>query len=123
MKKLFYITCLMLLALPSFSFAQSLAGNYEREKDFMDAPSVLILQADGRFEISTGGTSVRGTYTVVDGKVNFSDITGDYPDTMATPGVYTMTLNGGKLSFTAIKDKAIQRRHILTAANWHRMKD
>ena len=123
MKKLFYITCLMLLALPSFSFAQSLAGNYEREKDFMDAPSVLILQADGRFEISTGGTSVRGTYTVVDGKVNFSDISGDYPDTMATPGVYTMTLNEGKLSFTAIKDKAIQRRHILTAANWHRMKD
>ena len=123
MKRLFYITCLMLLALPTFSFAQNLVGNYEREKDFMDAPSVLILQANGLFEISTGGTSVRGTYTVVDGKVNFSDISGDYPDTMATPGVYTMTLNEGKLSFTAIKDKAIQRRHILTAANWHRMKD
>ena len=123
MKKLFYITCLMLLALPTFSFAQNLAGNYEREKDFMDAPSVLILQADGHFEISTGGTSVRGTYTVVDGKVNFSDISGDYPDTMATPGVYSMELTGGKLSFKAVKDKAIQRRHILTAANWHRMKD
>lgn len=123
MKKLFYITCLMLFALPTRSFAQNLAGNYEREKDFMDAPSVLILKADGHFEISTGGTSVRGTYTVVDGKVNFSDISGDYPDTMATPGVYTMTLNEEKLSFTAIKDKAIQRRHILTAANWRRMKD
>ena len=123
MKKLFYITCLMLLALPIFSFAQNLAGNYEREKDFMDAPSVLILQADGHFEISTGATSVRGTYTVADGKINFSDITGDYPDTMATPGVYTMELSGKKLSFTAIKDKAIQRRHILTASNWHRMKD
>ena len=123
MKKIFYITCLMLLALPTFSFAQNLAGNYEREKDFMDAPAVLILQANGLFEISTGGTSVRGTYTVVDGKVNFSDISGDYPDTMATPGIYTMELTGSKLSFKAIKDKAIQRRHILTAANWHRMKD
>ena len=123
MKKIFYITCLMLLALPTFSFAQKLAGNYEREKDFMDAPSVLILQADGRFEISTGGTSVRGTYTVVDGRVNFSDISGDYPDTMATPGVYSMELTGGKLSFKTVKDKAFQRRHILTAANWHRMKD
>lgn len=123
MKKLFYITCLALFLSPIAAFAQNLAGNYERDKDFMDAPSVLILQADGRFEISTGATSVRGTYTVVDGKVNFSDITGDYPDTMASPGVYSMELTDGKLSFKVVKDKAVQRRHVLTAANWRKMKD
>jgi hypothetical protein len=122
-KKLFYTICLFLLAFPAFSFAQNLAGNYEREKDFMDAPSVLILKADGNFEISTGATSVRGTYTVADGKINFTDIAGDYPDTMATPGVYSMELTDGKLIFKAIKDKAIQRRHVLTASNWKRMKD
>jgi hypothetical protein len=122
-KKRFMMAVFVCLAFPIFSFAQNLAGNYEREKDFMDAPSVLILKSDGLFEISTGGTSVRGTYTVADGKINFTDVTGDYPDTMAGSGVYTMNLNGGKLSLTAVKDKAIQRRHVLTAANWKRMKD
>ena len=123
MKKLFYTTCLFLLAFPMFSFAQTLAGNYEREKDFMDAPSVLILKSDGHFEISTGATSVRGTYTVADGKVNFTDVTGDYPDTMAGAGVYSMDLTVGKLTLKTVKDKAIQRRHVLTAASWKRMKD
>jgi hypothetical protein len=123
MKKLFYTTALFLLAFPTFSFAQNLAGNYEREKDFMDAPSVLILKSDGNFEISTGATSVRGTYTVADGKINFTDLVGDYPDTMAGAGVYSINLNGGKLTLTTVKDKAIQRRHVLTAANWKRMKD
>lgn len=122
-KKLFYTTSLFLLAFPMFSFAQTLAGNYERDKDFMDAPSVLILKSDGNFEISTGGTSVRGTYTVADGKINFTDLVGDYPDTMAGAGVYEMNLTGGKLVLKTVKDKAIQRRHVLTAANWKRMKD
>ncbi len=106
-----------------FSFAQTLAGNYERDKDFMDAPSVLILKSDGNFEISTGVTSVRGTYTVADGKINFTDRVGDYPDTMAGAGVYEMNLTGGKLTLKTVKDKAIQRRHVLTAASWKRMKD
>ena len=122
-KKLLYTMCLFLMAFPTFSFAQTLAGNYEREKDYMDAPSVLILKSDGNFEISTGATSVRGTYTVADGKINFTDIVGDYPDTMAGAGVYSMDLTGGKLTLKTVKDKAIQRRHVLTAANWKRMKD
>ena len=123
MKKCFYTTSLFLLAFPMFSFAQTLAGNYERDKDFMDAPSVLILKSDGNFEISTGVTSVRGTYTVADGKINFTDRVGDYPDTMAGAGVYEMNLTGGKLTLKTVKDKAIQRRHVLTAASWKRMKD
>jgi hypothetical protein len=66
---------------------------------------------------------VRGTYTVdKDGKVNFKDVTGDYPDTMAGLGVYTMTVNGGNLALKAVKDKAIQRKHVLTASNWRKMK-
>ena len=123
MKKLFYTIGLFLMAFPMFSFAQTLAGNYERDKDFMDAPSVLILKSDGNFEISTGATSVRGTYTVADGKINFTDLMGDYPDTMAGAGVYSMNLTDGQLTLKTVKDKAIQRRHVLTAANWKRMKD
>ena len=123
MKKLFYTIGLILLVSPTFSLAQSLAGNYERDRDFMDAPSVLILKSDGHFEISTGATSVRGTYTVADGKINFTDLVGDYPDTMAGAGVYSMEMTGEKLTLKTVKDKAIQRRHVLTAANWKRMKD
>ena len=123
MKKLFYTIGLILLVSPTFSFAQTLAGNYERDRDFMDAPSVLILKSDGHFEISTGATSVRGTYTVADGKINFTDLVGDYPDTMAGAGVYSMEMTGEKLTLKAVKDKAIQRRHVLTAATWKRMKD
>lgn len=122
-KKLFPTTLFLLFTFPIFSFAQSVAGNYERDKDFMGAPSVLILKSDGHFEISTGGTSVRGTYTAANSQLNFTDISGDYPDTMAGAGVYSMDLNGGKLSLKAIKDKAIQRRHVLSAANWRKMKD
>ena len=123
MKNLRYFTFLFLFFSPLFSFAQNIAGNYERENDFMGAPSVLILKTDGHFEISTGATSVRGTYAVTDGKLNFTDVTGDYPDTMAGAGIYKIDLNSGKLSLKTVKDKAKQRRHVLTAANWRRMKD
>ncbi|MDZ7877022.1 MAG: hypothetical protein U5L45_05095 [Saprospiraceae bacterium] len=108
--------------LPLCTSAQTFAGIYEREKDFMSNPSVLILKTDGNFEISTGGTSVRGTYIVEDGKVKFKDLTGDYPDTMAGFGLYTLTVTGEKLAWKALKDKAIQRKHILTASNWRRIK-
>jgi hypothetical protein len=123
MKKNVYTIVFFLWALPSFIYAQNLAGMYEREKDFMDNPTVIILKSDGNFEISTGGTSVRGTYTVSEGKVNFTDQTGDYPDTMAGLGAYTIDLNGAKLSFKPIKDKAIQRKDVLTGANWRKIKD
>jgi hypothetical protein len=123
MKKLLQTLVFCLSLLPICTSAQTFAGMYEREKDFMDNPSVLIFNADGNFEISTGGTSVRGTYTVdKDGKVNFKDVTGDYPDTMAGFGIYTMTVNGGNLALKAVKDKAIQRKHVLTASNWRKMK-
>jgi hypothetical protein len=123
MKKNVYTTVFWVLALPVFSFAQNLSGMYEREKDFMDNPTVIILKSDGNFEISTGGTSVRGTYSVSEGKVNFTDQTGDYPDTVAGLGAYTMDLNGTKLSFKAIKDKAIQRKDVLIGSNWRKIKD
>jgi hypothetical protein len=123
MKKIIYTTVFLLGALPIFSYAQNLSGMYEREKDFMGNPTVVILKTDGNFEISTGGTSVRGTYTVSEGKINFKDEVGDYPDTMAGLGNYTMDLNGLKLSFKAIKDKAIQRKDVLTGSNWRKIKD
>jgi predicted secreted protein len=123
MKKLIHTTILFLWAFPLISFAQNIEGMYEREKDFMDNPSVLILKAGGRFEISTGGTSARGSYAIENGTVRFIDETGDYADTMAGAGVYTMEVNGSKLLFKAVKDKAIQRKHVLTACNWRRMRD
>jgi hypothetical protein len=122
-QRFIYTSLLFLLAMPTFSFAQNITGMYEREKDFMDNPTVLILKSDGNFEISTGGTSARGSYTITDGKVNFKDETGDYADTMAGFGRYTMAVNGEKLSLKTIKDKAIQRRHVLTACNWKKIKN
>ncbi len=122
MKKLFNASLFLFFAFPMFSAAQNLAGMYEREKDFMSNPTVLILKEDGNFEISTGGTSVRGTYTVAENKLSFKDETGDYPDTLAGLGIFTVTLNGGALSLKAIKDKAIQRRDVLTGSNWKRLK-
>jgi hypothetical protein len=123
MKKKVYTTLFLALALPVFSFAQNLSGMYERERDFMGNPTVIILKTDGNFEISTGGTSVRGTYTVSEGKINFKDQEGDYLDTVAGFGNYTMNLDGIKLSFKAIKDKAIQRKDVLTGSNWRKIKD
>jgi hypothetical protein len=122
MKKFFYTTLVLVFSSPIFSYAQNLVGMYECEKDFMDNPTVLILKEDGNFEISTGGTSVRGTYTVSEGKLSLKDESGDYPDTMAGLGVFSMGLSGNKLSFKAVKDKAIQRRDVLTGADWKRMK-
>jgi hypothetical protein len=122
MKKLLHTLVFSLFLFPILSSAQTFAGMYEREKDFMDNPSVLILKTDGNFEISTGGTSVRGTYTVEEGKVKFKDVTGDYPDTMAGLGVYTMIVSGEKLALKAVKDKAVQRKHVLTASNWRKMR-
>jgi hypothetical protein len=123
MKKLFYTLAFLGLTCPTFSFAQNMAGMYERDKDFMGNPTVLILKSDGKFEISTGGTSVRGDYTFSEGKLGFKDETGDYPDTLAGLGLYTIQYDGGKLMVKAIKDKAIQRRDVLTGANWKRIKD
>jgi hypothetical protein len=123
MKKLLHTLVFSLFLFPILSSAQTFAGTYERERDFMDNPSVLILKTDGNFEISTGGTSVRGTYTVEqDGKVKFKDVTGDYPDTVAGLGIYTLTVSGEKLALKAVKDKAIQRKHVLTASNWRKMR-
>jgi hypothetical protein len=122
MKKLLHTLVFSLFLFPILSSAQTFAGMYEREKDFMDNPSVLILKTDGNFEISTGGTSVRGTYTVEAGKVKFKDVTGDYPDTIAGLGIYTMTVTGEKLALKAVKDKAVQRKHVLTASNWRKMR-
>jgi hypothetical protein len=123
MKKLLHTLVFSFFLLPICASAQTFAGMYEREKDFMDNPSVLILKTDGNFEISTGGTSVRGTYTVEkDGKVQFKDVTGDYPDTMAGLGIYTLTVSGTNLALKAVKDKAVQRKHVLTASNWRKMR-
>jgi hypothetical protein len=122
MKKLFYTIAFLILTNPITSFAQNLAGMYERLQDFMGNPTVLILKEDGKFEISTGGTSVRGIYSVSEGKISFTDETGDYADTIAGLGLYTMDLNGDKLLLKSIKDKAIQRKDVLTAYTWRRMK-
>jgi hypothetical protein len=122
MKKLFYTTAFLILTSPITSFAQNLAGMYERLQDFMGNPTVLILKEDGKFEISTGGTSVRGIYSVSEGKISFTDESGDYADTMAGLGEYTMDMNGDKLLLKSIKDKAIQRKDVLTAYTWRRIK-
>ena len=54
MKKLFYTAFFLLFSFPIFSFAQSLSGMYEREKDFMGNPTVLIFKDGGKFEIFFG---------------------------------------------------------------------
>ena len=123
MKKLFYTAFFLLFSFPIFSFAQSLSGMYEREKDFMGNPTVLIFKDGGKFEISTGGTSIRGTYTIADGNLSFRDETGDYADTLAGLGVFTTVLKDGKLIFKAVKYKAIQRKDVLTGSNWKQMKN
>ena len=119
MKQTFTILTIVLLNI-GFGKAQSFVGNYEREKDFMDAPSVLLLKSDGKFELVTGGTSIRGTYTVAADKITFTDESGDYADTYAGGGIYSVK-NDGRFSFTVVKDKAIQRKDILKSSAWRKL--
>ena len=69
MKQLFTTLALLLVTF-SATFAQDVIGNYEREKDFMSNPTVLMLKNDGQFELVTGATSLVGTYTFASGKIS-----------------------------------------------------
>lgn len=122
MNKQAIILFAVLIFTASGAFAQNIIGTYERVKDFMGAPSVLLIKNDGTFELSTGGTSIRGIYNVIDSKIIFTDKTGDYADTLAGEGSYVVLKHGEILDFKTLKDKAIQRHDVLTSSKWKLMK-
>lgn len=120
MKKLFTILSFMFISLAALS-AQAAPGNYEREKDFMSNPTVLMLKADGQFELVTGATSLLGTYTFADGKISFTDVSGNYPAILAGSGTYEVITMPNGIQLKAIKDKAVQRKDVLSTSNWKKV--
>lgn len=120
MKKLFTMLSLVLMSVASLT-AQAAPGNYEREKDFMSNPTVLMLKADGQFELVTGATSLLGTYTFADGKISFTDVSGNYPAILAGSGSYEVISTANGIRLKAIKDKAVQRKDVLSTSDWKKV--
>jgi hypothetical protein len=122
MKKLLTILSFLLISLASLS-AQVAPANYERVKDFMSNPTVLMLKSDGQFELVTGSTSIVGTYTFADGSITFSDAKGNYSDIMAGTGSYQVVPTANGVQFKVVKDKAIQRKDVLSQSDWKKVGD
>jgi hypothetical protein len=101
--------------------AQSLVGKWVREQDYMSTPTVLILSADGKYEISSGTESVQGTYSVTEKSFSITDTWGAEKDTKRGSGKYTLALDGDSLRFNTVSDKAQQRCFVLSASNWKKM--
>lgn len=120
MKKIFTLFAFSFMLFASVN-AQEVAGNYEREKDFMSNPTVLMLKADGHFELVTGATSIVGTYTFSAGSLVFTDERGNYADITAGNGVYQVTNTDKGIRFKAVKDKAIQRKDVLIGSDWKKV--
>ena len=120
MKKLFTMLSFMLVSMASLS-AQAAPGNYEREKDFMSNPTVLMLKTDGQFELVTGATSLLGTYTYADGKISFTDVSGNYSAILAGIGTYEVITTANGIRLKVIKDKAVQRKDVLSTSNWKKV--
>lgn len=120
MKKFFTILAFMVISLTATN-AQIAPGNYEREKDFMSNPTVLMLKENGQFELVTGATSLLGTYTYADGKMSFTDVSGNYPAILAGVGTYEVTTTANGIRLKAIKDKAIQRKDVLSSSDWKKV--
>ncbi len=120
MKKLFTILSFLLISIASLS-AQIAPASYERVKDFMSNPTVLILKANGQFELVTGATSIVGTYTYANGSISFTDVMGNYPDITAGLGFYEVTPTATGIKFKVVKDKAIQRKDVLGQSEWKKV--
>ena len=120
MKKLFTMLSFMLVSMASLS-AQAAPGNYEREKDFMSNPTVLMLKTDGQFELVTGATSLLGTYTYADGKISFTDVSGNYSAILAGIGTYEVITTANGIRLKVIKDKAVQRKDVLSTSDWKKV--
>jgi hypothetical protein len=120
MKKILTIFAFSFLFFTS-AHAQDVTGNYEREKDFMGNPTVLMLKPDGHFEMVTGSTSIIGTYTYSAGKIAFTDEKGNYSDIHAGEGSYQVTATAKGISFKVVKDKAIQRKDVLVSSDWKKV--
>ena len=115
----------LVLAFTLFSFvasyAQDVMGNYERIKDFMSNPTLLLLKSDGQFELVTGATSIVGTYTFTAGQITFKDDHGNYADISAGVGDYAVTATINGIHLAVVKDKAIQRKDVLIGSDWKKV--
>ena len=120
MKKTFTILAFMFISLTAIS-AQAAPGNYERERDFMSNPTVLMLKENGQFELVTGATSLVGTYTYTDGKMSFTDVGGNYSAILAGVGTYEVIATANGIRLKPIKDKAIQRKDVLSTSDWKKV--
>ncbi len=120
MKKFFALFALSFLFFTAAN-AQDVAGNYEREKDFMSNPTVLMLKPDGQFEMVTGATSIVGKYTYSAGSIVFTDDHGNYSDIQAGNGTYTVVATEKGIRFKVGKDKAIQRKDVLVGSDWKKV--
>jgi hypothetical protein len=87
-------------------------------------PWGLTFDGKGRFLVTRGGNeAVQGAYKVTGDEVDFRDEKGPLADEAAGTGAYRWTLDGGKITFTKIKDANGGRSQTLTAGAWEKKKD
>lgn len=118
MKQLFFILAFCLSSIVS-TFAQSaIHGFLVRERDLLDSPTSLTLNDDGTCVFSSGGWCIKGTYKINGSTITFVDKEGDFADTMAGQGTYKFKVESNKIVFTIVKDRAVQRKHLLIDSGW-----
>lgn len=118
MKQLF-LTFAFCLAAVVASLAQSNPqGLLVRNNDLLGSPTSLTLQEDGICIFSSGGWSIKGTYKIDGSTISFLDKEGDFADTMAGKGTYKFKIDGYNITFTLLKDRAVQRKHLLIDSGW-----
>jgi hypothetical protein len=118
MKQFFFTLAFCLLTvLPSFA-QNTPQGLLVRNNDFLSAPTSLTLQEDGSCIFSSGGWSIKGTYKIDASTISFTDTEGNFADTMAGKGTYKFKIEGNNITFTLVKDRAVQRKHLLVDSGW-----
>ncbi len=118
MKQYLFTLAFCLIAVVT-SLAQSNPhGFLVRNNDLLDAPTSLTLNEDGTCIFSSGGWCIKGTYQIEGATISFLDKEGDFADTMAGKGTYKFKIEGNNITFTLVKDRAVQRKHLLVDSGW-----
>jgi hypothetical protein len=85
----------------------------------------LVFDGKGQFHVSDGKTTeVSGTYTVVQGQVELTDVKGPWACTKSgqQKGTYVWSWNGTALTFLKVTDSCEERSKTLAPASWQLQK-
>ncbi|MFM2267924.1 MAG: hypothetical protein RL757_1365 [Bacteroidota bacterium] len=117
-KQLFFALVFVLAGGFKMMAQNALVGTWVRDKDFLQAPTVVIFYADNTCEISSGSIMVRGTYKLEGSTLKMVDTAGDFADTKSGEGMYNFTIVGESMTFTPMGDMATQRKDILASSGF-----